>query len=77
MEAARWVHWMDETKDAIRLIDFGGAFHSEGPRPEKLNQPAEFRAPETLLTETLDWRVDLWSVGITVGVMCSKKKSPR
>lgn len=68
VETAGWFNWMDEGKEDIRLIDFGGAFLRQGPQPHKLNQPPENCAPETLLTGEFDWRVDLWSVGITVSI---------
>jgi serine/threonine-protein kinase SRPK3 len=73
VEAARWLKWTDEAKEDIRLIDFGGGFLCQGPQPDKLCQPPEFRAPEALLSRELDWRVDLWSVGVMVSGLCSKE----
>jgi len=75
VEAAKWLKWMDEAKEDIQLIDFGGVFLCQGPQPDKLCQPAEFRAPEALLTREFDWRVDLWSVGIMVSGLCTKECS--
>jgi hypothetical protein len=50
-------------------------FLCQGPQPDNLCQPGEFRAPEALMTMELDWRVDLWSVGIMVSGLCSKEYS--
>jgi serine/threonine-protein kinase SRPK3 len=75
VEAANWLKWVDEDGEDIRLIDFGTGFLCQGPQPEKLCQPPEFRAPEALLNRELDWRVDLWSVGVVVSGLCSKEYS--
>jgi serine/threonine-protein kinase SRPK3 len=72
VEAAEWLEWADEDEEDIRLIDFGSGFLCQGPPPEKLCQPVEFRAPEALMGRQLDWKVDLWSVGIMVSGSCPK-----
>ena len=57
-----WIKWMDEDDEDIRIIDFGESFF-QGAEPAKLAQPAPLRAPETIFTESLDHRVDLWHAG--------------
>ena len=54
-------------ENSIRLIDFGESFR-EATRPKKLNNPMVIRAPELLLHESFDHRVDLWAAGCMVSV---------
>ena len=68
IKRAAWIEWPDEEgeeDDDIRVIDVGEAF-SQNAVPEKLAQPDELRASETIFTGTIDHRVDLWSVGCIV-----------
>ncbi|KAH6717117.1 kinase-like domain-containing protein [Leptodontidium sp. MPI-SDFR-AT-0119] len=55
----------DEDDEDIRLIDFGEAF-TQGSRPDRLAQPPDIRAPETIFTDHFDYRLDLWRAGITI-----------
>ena len=65
VKRAGWDEWIDEDEEDIRLIDFGEAF-AHGSEPRKLAQPRGLEAPETIFTDTFDYRVDLWRVGYTV-----------
>lgn len=49
----------------IRLYDFGQSFF-HGKEPEILMQPKMMKAPEGILTDKFDYRVDLWSIGYVV-----------
>ena len=49
----------------IRIIDYGEAF-MVGEKPHTLRTPLPVRAPEALLQDNLDYRVDLWSAGCAV-----------
>lgn len=49
----------------IRLYDFGQSFF-HGKEPEVLVQPRIMTAPEGILTDSFDYRVDLWSIGYMV-----------
>lgn len=62
---AEWDGWIDEDEEDIRLIDWGESFR-QGEEPERLAQPADCRAPETLFAEKIDYRVDLWRTGVVV-----------
>lgn len=50
----------------IKLLDFGQSFTSL-TRPNTLNVPLALRAPEILLKQDIDYRIDLWSMGCMVG----------
>ncbi|KAL4874727.1 kinase-like domain-containing protein [Aspergillus karnatakaensis] len=65
VKAAQWDEWIDEDEEDIRILDFGEAFQ-QGHEPERLAQPGNLRAPETILTECFDYRVDLWRVGCMI-----------
>jgi serine/threonine-protein kinase SRPK3 len=65
VKKAEWVNWIDEDDEDIRLIDFGEAF-VQGSKPNRLAQPPDLRAPETIFTDHFDHRLDLWRAGITV-----------
>lgn len=64
VKATTWAHWTPDGED-IRIIDFGEAF-KQGEEPKVLRQPGSLQVPELILGEGLDFRVDLWRVGITV-----------
>lgn len=67
IKSAEWVDWIDEDEEDIRLLDIGEGF-PHGQNPEKLAQPHMLRAPETILTDDLDYRVDLWRIGCIVSL---------
>lgn len=37
-----------------------------GKEPEKITQPGSLQAPETILGDRVDYRLDLWRAGILV-----------
>ncbi|KAL9104161.1 MAG: hypothetical protein Q9163_000860 [Psora crenata] len=66
VEPASWAGWgWAEYDEDIRIIDFGEAF-LQGEEPETLAQPRCLRAPETIFTNSFDYRLDLWRAGIVV-----------
>ncbi|KAG4436787.1 hypothetical protein IFR05_007721 [Cadophora sp. M221] len=65
VKKAFWDNWIDEDDEDIRLIDFGEAF-TQGSSPDRLAQPPDMRAPETIFMDHFDCRLDLWRAGITV-----------
>ena len=68
VESTRWTGWPlndDEDDENIRIIDLGEAF-TKDTVPEKLAQPGCLQAPETIFTGKLDYRQDLWRVGLVV-----------
>ncbi|KAH8746901.1 kinase-like domain-containing protein [Diaporthe sp. PMI_573] len=62
---AEWDEWLDEDKEDIRLIDWGESFRW-GQEPAYLAQPIDCKAPETIFTDYLDYRTDLWRAGIVI-----------
>lgn len=56
---------LDLSSPQITIIDFGGAFVGSN-RAENIHTPLVVRAPEAILDETVDYRVDLWSLGCMV-----------
>ncbi|KAJ6084070.1 hypothetical protein N7486_010870 [Penicillium sp. IBT 16267x] len=52
-------------EEDIRLLDIGEIF-LQGEGPEKLSQSGLLRVPETILTNSFDYRVDLWRIGSMV-----------
>ena len=72
-KAATWERWDDNDEEDIELIDFGQSFPRADPRPDDVYHTPDYRAPETVLNEDFDWRIDLWSVGITVSGMCADR----
>ncbi len=65
VKTASWDEWVDENCEDIRIIDLGEAF-LQGAEPATLAQPGPLRAPETIFTDSFDYRVDLWRAGIMV-----------
>lgn len=61
----QWMEWIHDDGEDIRLIDWAQAF-KHGMEPESLAQPAELKAPETILSDHFDYRVDLWRAGSIV-----------
>lgn len=64
---AEWNMWVDEDEEDIRLIDWGESFR-RGEEPATVAQPIDCKAPETIFTDSLDHRIDLWTAGIVVSV---------
>ncbi|KAJ5085091.1 hypothetical protein N7532_009862 [Penicillium argentinense] len=62
VKAADWGEWIDEDDEDIRILDFGESFF-QGQEPIKLAQPGSLRLPETIFTDSFDYRVDLWRTG--------------
>lgn len=74
VKAAEWVEWIDEDIEDIRLLDFGESF-LQGEEPKRLAQPGTLRVPETIFTDSVDYRVDLWRTGCMVSChICSDKR---
>ena len=67
VKSAEWDGWPDEDEDEedIRIIDLGEAF-LQNAVPERLAQPGGMQAPETILTDRFDYRLDLWRAGLIV-----------
>ena len=65
VKTAGWDNWIEEDEEDIKLINFGQAF-THGDEPFKLVQSSRLEAPETIFTDNIDYRVDLWCVGYTV-----------
>lgn len=62
-----WNLWVDKDEEDIRLLDWGECFtQGEEPEPARLSQPGDSVAPETIFTDKVDHRADLWRAGITV-----------
>ena len=53
------------TNPSVKIIDFGEAFFDK-TRPERLNTAISSQAPEFILGDSLDRRVDLWAMGCMV-----------
>jgi serine/threonine-protein kinase SRPK3 len=65
VKAAGWFGWVDEYDEDLRIFDFGETF-LKGAEPECLAQPRQLKAPETIFTDSYDYRLDLWRAGIMV-----------
>ena len=65
VDVAAWEDWIEEDEEDIRVIDFGQA-SMHGQEPERLAQPEGLIVPESILTNTFDYRMDLWHIGIVV-----------
>lgn len=68
VQSAGWVGWpddKDEDDEDIRIIDLGEGFIQEDV-PEKLAQPGDLQAPETIFSDRFDYRLDLWRAGLIV-----------
>ena len=68
VNVATWGDWTEGYEEDLRVIDFGEAF-MHGEEPERLAQPGALRVPESIFTDTLDYRLDLWRTGIVVRTM--------
>lgn len=51
--------------DSIKIVDYGESFFDTDP-PATLHTPLAVRAPEIVLGDSFDHRVDLWSMGCLV-----------
>ncbi|KAI9654945.1 MAG: hypothetical protein M1821_005698 [Bathelium mastoideum] len=65
VKTAIWDDWVEEDEEDIKLINFGQAF-SHGNEPTNLTQPPGLEAPETIFTDSIDYRINLWRVGIVI-----------
>jgi serine/threonine-protein kinase SRPK3 len=65
VKTARWSGWVDEYDEDLRIFDFGESFR-KGAELERLAQPGPLKAPETIFTDSYDYRLDLWRAGIIV-----------
>lgn len=63
--ASHWEH-VPILSQPIKIIDFEQSFLPTAP-PQTLRTLIAFRAPEVMFKDRLDYRVDLWSMGCTVG----------
>ena len=66
-KTAGWDEWVEEDDEDIRIFDLGEAF-LKGAEPKilALAQPRQLKAPETIFTDSYDYRLDLWRAGIMV-----------
>ena len=68
VKSVEWVGWPDEDDEDdedIRVIDLGEAFTQDAV-PERLAQPGDLQAPETIFADRFDYRLDLWRAGLIV-----------
>ena len=68
VKSVEWVGWPDEDDEDdedIRVIDLGEAFVQDAV-PERLSQPEDLQAPETIFADRFDYRLDLWRAGLIV-----------
>lgn len=66
VKASSWIDDDDDDDDAkVRVIDFGEAFPMDAV-PGRLAQPDGLQTPETIFTNTFDYKVDLWRAGLMV-----------
>ncbi|KAK9369387.1 kinase-like domain-containing protein [Lipomyces kononenkoae] len=55
---------LDDDED-LRIIDLGEAF-LQGAEPTTLAQPGSLQAPETIFTDSFDYRLHLWRAGCVI-----------
>jgi len=65
VKAAGWDEWIDEDDEDLRIIDLGESF-LQGAETKTLAQPRCLQAPETIFTDSFDYRLDLWRGGCVV-----------
>ncbi|KAK9426952.1 kinase-like protein [Lipomyces doorenjongii] len=65
VKTAGWDDWIDEDDEDLRIIDLGEAF-LQGAEPTTLAQPGSLQAPETIFTDSFDYRLDLWRAGCVI-----------
>lgn len=68
-----WDEWIDEDEEDIRIFDFSESF-VQGVEPDRKAQSSDLQAPETIFSDTFDYRLDLWQAGMVVSRFLS---SPR
>lgn len=68
VKKVEWTNWIDEDEEDIRIFDLGEAF-VQGKEHKKLAQPGHLQVPETIFTDSFDYRVDLWRAGAVVRVL--------
>ena len=66
---AQWPGWYEDEdrldEGDLRILEFGASFPRANP-PEKLFEPSSLQVPESIFTDSVDHRVDLWRAGVTV-----------
>ena len=55
----------------VKIIDFGQSF-TDGKASKDCHTPMTVRAPEIILGDMVDYRMDLWSMGCMVSLVLSK-----
>jgi serine/threonine-protein kinase SRPK3 len=68
VKTAGWDNWVEEDDEDLRIFDLGEAF-LKGAEPKILAQPRQLKVPETIFTDSYDYRLDLWRAGIMVGTL--------
>ena len=68
VNVAAWEDWIEEYEEDLRVIDLGEAF-KHGEEPERPALPHALRVPESIFTDTVDYRQDLWRIGVVVRIM--------
>ena len=55
----------EKESECVKIIDFGGAqYYEEGKIVRSLFGTREYMAPETLNYDPIDFKTDMWSVGV-------------
>lgn len=65
VKTAKWVGWIDEEIEDIKIIDFGEVF-CQGEKPARCALPDACRAPEVIFEDEFDHKTDLWQAGCAV-----------
>ncbi|KAH8808513.1 kinase-like domain-containing protein [Xylogone sp. PMI_703] len=65
VKAMKWHLWIYDDEEDLKLIDFGESF-LRGTEVEELAQPTDLVVPESIFTESIDYRVDLWRAGLMI-----------
>jgi serine/threonine-protein kinase SRPK3 len=68
VKTAGWDNWVEEDDEDLRIFDLGEAF-LKGAEPKILAQPRQLKVPETIFTDSYDYRLDLWRAGIMVRIL--------
>ncbi|KAH8174087.1 protein kinase domain-containing protein [Sarocladium implicatum] len=62
---SRFPYIMSSLPESVKLVDYGESFLDTAP-PDTLHTPLPVRAPEVLLKDKIDHRVDLWGISCLV-----------
>jgi serine/threonine-protein kinase SRPK3 len=68
VKSAQYDDWIDEDDEDLRIIDLGEVFFM-GSAPQKLPQPGDLQAPETIFLGKFGHEVDLWRIGLIVSFL--------